>query len=93
VQLSLKASDASRQNRISPLVSGARGIRPLTARQRTVLALCYIADLPQREVASVLHVSRSTVASTLADAKAAVLNRDSVPIDNCEDMEGSHDAN
>jgi RNA polymerase sigma-70 factor (ECF subfamily) len=94
VQLSLKASDASKAEQ-DPLLwfQVLEAIRPLTARQRTVLALCYIADLPQREVASVLHVSRSTVASTLADAKAAVLNRDSVPIDNCEDMEGSHDAN
>jgi RNA polymerase sigma-70 factor (ECF subfamily) len=47
-------------------------VRPLTRRQRTVLALTYLADMPQAQVAKALHVTRSTVASTLADAKAAV---------------------
>ena len=51
-------------------------VRPLTVRQRTVLALIYVADLPQEEVAKLLHVSRSTVASTLSDAKSSVLARD-----------------
>jgi DNA-directed RNA polymerase specialized sigma24 family protein len=45
-----------------------------------VLALVYVADLPQDEVARLLHVSRSTVASTVADAKSAVLAHDSLPI-------------
>ena len=54
-------------------------MKPLTARQRTVLALTYVADLPQGEVARMLHISRSTVASTLADAKAATLGRDGLP--------------
>ncbi|HXY44626.1 MAG TPA: sigma-70 family RNA polymerase sigma factor [Acidimicrobiales bacterium] len=52
-------------------------VEPLTVRQRTVLALTYVADLPQEEVAKMMHVSRSTVASTLADARSAVLAHDS----------------
>lgn len=52
-------------------------VRHLTTRQRTVLALLYIADLPQQEVARLMRVSRGTVASTLADAKAAVRNHES----------------
>jgi RNA polymerase sigma-70 factor (ECF subfamily) len=52
-------------------------VRPLTVRQRTVLALLYVADLPQEEVAKLLHISRSTVASTLADARSMVLARES----------------
>jgi len=48
-------------------------VRTLTVRQRTVLALTYVADLPQDEVAKMLRVSRSTVASTLADARSAAL--------------------
>lgn len=47
-------------------------VRPLTRRQRTVLALTYLAGMPQAQVAALLHVTRSTVASTIADAKAAV---------------------
>ncbi len=54
-------------------------VRHLTTRQRTVLALLYIADLPQKEVARLMRVSRGTVASTLADAKAAVRNHESTP--------------
>jgi RNA polymerase sigma-70 factor, ECF subfamily len=50
-------------------------VEPLTVRQRTVLALLYVADLPQEEVAKLLHISRSTVASTVADARSAVLSR------------------
>src|SRR3974390_3369221 len=46
-------------------------VRPLTARQRTVLALTYVADLPQEEGAKLLHISRSTVASTLSDVRSA----------------------
>jgi len=51
----------------------------LTRRQRTVLALVYVADLPQNEVARLLHVSRGTVASTIADAKAAAFEAASEP--------------
>ena len=91
-QLLLLANDPSRQEQdLSLWLQVLDAVRPLTARQRTVLALTYVADLPQDEVARLLHVSRSTVASTLADAKAAVLAHDAIPIA-WEGLEGCHDA-
>ena len=47
-------------------------VRRLTLRQRQVVALRYIADLPEAEIADVLGISRGTVSSTFADAKAAL---------------------
>ena len=41
----------------------------LPRRQREVVVLRYIADFPEAEIASVLGISRSTVSSTLADAR------------------------
>ena len=77
-QLLLKANDASAPEQdLSLWLQVLDTLRPLTVRQRTVLALVYLADLPQDEVARLLRVSRGTVASTLADAKAAALDHDS----------------
>jgi RNA polymerase sigma factor (sigma-70 family) len=42
----------------------------LTERQRMVFGLRYVADLAETEIARSLGISRSTVSSTLADARA-----------------------
>lgn len=47
-------------------------VRKLPVRQRTAVVLRYIADLPEAEIASVMGVSRGTVASTLHDARRAL---------------------
>ena len=43
-------------------------VRDLPRQQRTVVVLRYVADLTQTQIADVLGISRSTVASTLDDA-------------------------
>lgn len=43
-------------------------VRQLPPRQRTVVALRFVVDLTQEEIATALGITRSTVASTLADA-------------------------
>jgi DNA-directed RNA polymerase specialized sigma24 family protein len=47
-------------------------VRSLPDRQRTAMVLRYIADLPEAEIASVMGVTRGTIASTLADARHAL---------------------
>ena len=47
-------------------------VRHLSPRQRQVVVLRYVADLPEADIADVLGISRGTVSSTLADAKAAL---------------------
>ncbi len=44
-------------------------VRSLPTRQRTAVVLRYLADLPESEIATVMGVTRGTVASTLADAR------------------------
>ncbi len=44
----------------------------LPQRQREVVVLRYVADLPQPEIARVLGIARSTVSSTLTDAHRAL---------------------
>ena len=56
-----------------PDLPGATGelraaVAHLTDRQRLIVGLRYIADLPEAEIATSLGISRSTVSSTLADA-------------------------
>lgn len=41
----------------------------LPRRQRTAIALRYLADLPEAEIAQLMGVTRGTVASTLSDAR------------------------
>jgi RNA polymerase sigma factor (sigma-70 family) len=41
----------------------------LPQRQRTAVALRYLADLPERDIAVAMGVSRGTVASTLSEAR------------------------
>ena len=44
-------------------------VRRLPERQRTAIALRYIADLPEQEVADAMGIRRSTAASTLTQAR------------------------
>jgi DNA-directed RNA polymerase specialized sigma24 family protein len=44
-------------------------VRSLTVRQRTAITLRYVADLSEADIATVMGVTRGTVASTLADAR------------------------
>ena len=50
-------------------------LSPLSRRQRTAMILHHGLDLTQEDVASLMRVSRSTVASTLADAHRALERR------------------
>jgi len=50
----------------------AQLLSPLTRRQRTAMILHHGLDLSQEDVASLIAVSRSTVASTLSDAHRAL---------------------
>ena len=45
-------------------------VRTLPPRQCQAIALRFVADLPEAEIATVMGVARGTVASTLADARA-----------------------
>jgi DNA-directed RNA polymerase specialized sigma24 family protein len=47
----------------------------LPPRQRQVVVLRHVADLPEIEIARVLAISRSTVSSTLADAHRTLARR------------------
>src|SRR5688500_6682574 len=58
--------------------------RALPVRQRTAVALRYVCDLPQDEIASVMHVAVGTVSATLTAARrrlAAALEPLEVPLD------------
>lgn len=59
-------------------------VRALPARQRTAVALRYVCDLPQDEIAEVMHVAVGTVSATLTAARrrlAAELRPLEVPLD------------
>jgi RNA polymerase sigma-70 factor (ECF subfamily) len=59
-------------------------VRALPARQRTAVALRYVCDLSQEEIASVMHVAPGTVSATLTAARrrlAAALEPMEVPLD------------
>jgi RNA polymerase sigma factor (sigma-70 family) len=64
----LVAPDAAPTSR--PEVWVAVGSLP--DRQRLAVVLRYIGDLPERDVADVMGVSRGTVASTLSDARSSL---------------------
>lgn len=53
-----------------PAVELWDAVRRLPERQRTAVVLRYLGDLPELEVASAMGVTRGTVASTLASARA-----------------------
>lgn len=59
-------------------------VRALPVRQRTAVALRYLCDLPQGEIAAVMGVSAGTVSATLTAARrrlAAELRPMEVPVD------------
>ena len=59
-------------------------VRALPVRQRTAVALRYVCDLSQEEIAAVMHVAPGTVSATLTAARrrlAAELRPLEVPVD------------
>lgn len=50
-------------------------VAKLPPRARTVVALRYVADLPEARIAEVLGITRGTVASTLHDARRRLADR------------------
>jgi RNA polymerase sigma-70 factor (ECF subfamily) len=60
-------------------------VRDLPPRQRTAVVLRYVADLTEAEIALAMGVSRSTVSSTLADARRALAVRLTEPDPEVED--------
>jgi RNA polymerase sigma factor (sigma-70 family) len=47
-------------------------VRALPSRQRTAVVLRYVMDLKEADIASVMKVTRSTVSTTLRDARASL---------------------
>lgn len=47
-------------------------VRALPERQRQVIVLRYLGDLPESEIAAALGIARGTVSSTLADARRSL---------------------
>ena len=70
-QTVLRRSAAGRADAIDgPAGEAWDAVRHLSLRQRQVVVLRFVADLPEADIADVLSISRGTVSSTLADAKA-----------------------
>lgn len=55
-----------------PAVEAWDAVRRLPPRQRTAVVLRYVGDLTEHEVAAAMGVSRSTISSTLADARRSL---------------------
>jgi RNA polymerase sigma-70 factor (ECF subfamily) len=53
----------------------AEAVRQLPPRRRLVVYLRYFADLPYAEIASLLDISEGTVAATLSQAHAELLDQ------------------
>ena len=53
----------------------AEAVRSLAPRRRLVVYLRYFADLPYAEIASLLDISEGTVAATLSQAHAELLEQ------------------
>jgi RNA polymerase sigma-70 factor (ECF subfamily) len=70
-QTVLRRSAAGRNDTIDgPAGEAWDAVAHLSPRQRQVVVLRFVADLPEADIADVLGISRGTVSSTLADAKA-----------------------
>jgi RNA polymerase sigma-70 factor (ECF subfamily) len=59
----------------TPDVAVWDAVAQLPPRTRTVVALRYVADLPEARIAEVLGITRGTVASTLHDARRRLADR------------------
>lgn len=59
-------------------------VRQLPDRARTAIALRYVADLTEREIAEVMGVTRGTVASTLSDARRRLARELAPPHDRAD---------
>ena len=70
-QTVLRRAAAGRADAIEgPAGEAWDAVAHLSLRQRQVVVLRFVADLPEADIAAVLGISRGAVSSTLADAKA-----------------------
>jgi RNA polymerase sigma-70 factor (ECF subfamily) len=81
------------RSRIESVVPAPTGeawdlVRGLAPRQRTAVVLRYVADLTEAEIAHVMGVSRSTVSSTLIDARRLIAERLEAESEQVEDHHG-----
>ena len=67
-----EAAPVPRAERDPELAEAVRGLAP---RRRLVVYLRYFADLPYAEIASLLDISEGTVAATLSQAHAELLDQ------------------
>ena len=51
-----------------------RAVRALSPRQRTAVALRYVLDLPEPEVARIMGVSRGSASATLVAARRTLVS-------------------
>ena len=68
----VEAAPVPRAERDPELAEAVRGLAP---RRRLVVYLRYFADLPYGEIASLLDISEGTVAATLSQAHAELLDQ------------------
>ena len=68
----VEAAPVPRAERDPELAEAVRGLAP---RRRLVVYLRYFADLPYAEIASLLDISEGTVAATLSQAHAELLDQ------------------
>jgi len=72
-QTVLRRSAAGRTDSIDgPAGEAWDAVAHLSLRQRQVVVLRFVADLPEADIGAALGISRGTVSSTLADAKGAL---------------------
>ena len=81
------------RSRVDPIVPAPAGeawdlVRNLAPRQRTAIVLRYVADLTEAEIARVMGVSRTTVSSTLIDARRLIAEQLETGSEQVEDRHG-----
>lgn len=70
-----RASRPSVTEMADPVPELWREVRSLPERQRLVVLLRYVADLPEGDIAATLHVTRGTVSASLAAARSTLAAR------------------
>ncbi len=65
-------SGADESEEVVAMIQVARAVGALPPRQKSVIVLRYWADLPESEIAAVMHCSAGTVKSQLAKARATL---------------------